>query len=93
MTKNKLKKAGVTKYNVPKRTPNHPKKSHIVVAKQNNKTKIVRFGDQKLGHAMKRRDAISNERRKKFKARFNKLIKKYKNDKFSAMYWSNKKLW
>ena len=89
----KLTKVGVSSYNVPKRTPSHPKKSHVVVAKQNGKTKIVRFGDQKLGHAMKRKDAISKERRRRFKARFDKLIQKYKNDKFSPMYWSNRKLW
>ena len=89
----RLKKAGVSAYNTPKRTPSHKTKSHIVVAKQNGKIKTIRFGDKKLGHAMKRHDAKSNQRRKNFKSRFHKLIEKNKNNKLSAMYWSNKILW
>ena len=42
----RLKRAGVTGYNKPKRTPNHPKKSHIVVAKEGDKIKTIRFGQQ-----------------------------------------------
>ena len=42
----KLKKAGVSGYNKPKRTPNHPTKSHVVVAKVGDKTKTIRFGQQ-----------------------------------------------
>ena len=46
MKDNKLKNAGVSGYNKPKRTPNHPKKSHVVVAKVGDKTKTIRFGQQ-----------------------------------------------
>ena len=92
--KNKLKRAGVKAFNQPRRLINNPKgKSHIVVAKQNGKTKIIKFGDQKLGHAMKRHDAKSNQRRKNFKNRFKKLIAENRNNKLSAMFWSNKTLW
>jgi hypothetical protein len=42
----KLERAGVAGYNKPKRTPNHPKKSHVVVAKEGDKTKTIRFGEQ-----------------------------------------------
>ena len=42
----KLTRAGVSGYNKPKRTPNHPKKSHVVVAKVGSKTKLIRFGQQ-----------------------------------------------
>ena len=35
----RLKRAGVSGYNKPKRTPGHPKKSHIVVAKVGKKIK------------------------------------------------------
>jgi len=89
----RLKRAGVSGYNKPKRTPNHPKKSHVVVAKQNGKVKTIRFGDQKLGHAMKRQDKKSKARRKSFKARFAKTIAKNRGNKLSAMYWSNSRLW
>ena len=46
MKDSKLKRAGVSGYNKPKRTPGHPKKSHIVVAKKGDKTKTIRFGQQ-----------------------------------------------
>ena len=46
MKDSKLKKAGVSGYNKAKRTPGHPKKSHIVVAKKGDKTKTIRFGQQ-----------------------------------------------
>ena len=42
----RLKNAGVSGYNKPKRTPSHPKKSHVVVAKENGKVKTIRFGEQ-----------------------------------------------
>jgi hypothetical protein len=42
----KLERAGVSGYNKPKRTPNHPKKSHVVVAKEGDKVKTIRFGEQ-----------------------------------------------
>ena len=92
--KNKLKKAGVSSFNKPKRLINDPHgKSNIVVAKQNGRTKTIKFGDRKLGAALKRHDAKSNQRRKNFKSRFHKLIEKNKGNKLSAMYWSNKTRW
>ena len=42
----RLARAGVSGYNKPKRTPNHPKKSHVVVAKQGDQVKTIRFGQQ-----------------------------------------------
>ena len=90
----KLKKAGVSAYNKPKKLRNDPHgKSYIVVAKQNGHTKTIKYGDSKLGHAMKRHDTKSNQRRKNFKSRFHKLIEKNKGNKLSAMYWANNKLW
>ena len=44
----KLARAGVSGYNKPKRTPNHPTKKFVVVAKQGNQTKTIRFGDAKM---------------------------------------------
>ena len=59
----KLKKAGVSGYNKPKKTPNHPTKSHVVVAKVGDKTKTIRFGQQGVKGAGK------NPKTKKDKAR------------------------
>ena len=42
----RLARAGVSGYNKPKRTPSHPTKSHVVVAKEGNKIKTIRFGQQ-----------------------------------------------
>jgi hypothetical protein len=81
----KLKKAGVSGYNKPKRTPNHPTKSHVVVAKEGEKTKTIRFGQQgKTG------DKTMTKRAKSFKARHAKNIAK---GKMSAAYWANKVKW
>lgn len=88
--KAKLKAAGVSGYNKPKRTPGHPKKSHIVVAKEGGRTKTIRFGQQGVSTAGKKTDAKSNARRKSFKARHGKNIAK---GKMSAAYWANKVKW
>ena len=81
----RLKRAGVSGYNKPKRTPNHPTKSHIVVAKEGNKIKTIRFGQQgKTG------DRTMTKRAKSFKARHAKNIAK---GKMSAAYWANKVKW
>jgi hypothetical protein len=45
-TDSRVTRAGVTGFNKPKRTPDHPKKSHIVVAKEGDKIKTIRFGEQ-----------------------------------------------
>lgn len=90
----KLIKAEVTQYNKPKALRNDPQgKANIVVAKMNNKTKIIKFGDARLGAAMKKHDKKSNERRKNFKSRFKKLIAKNKRNKFSHIFWADKTRW
>ena len=89
----KLTRAGVSGYNKPKRTPKHPKKSHVVVAKVGNKTKLIRFGQQGVktaGKPKKGESARQKARRKSFKARHGKNIKK---GKMSAAYWANKVKW
>ena len=77
-------------YNKPKRTPNHPRKSHVVVAKVGNRIKLIRFGQQGVTTAGKKTDAKSKARRKSFKARHAKNISK---GKMSAAYWANKVKW
>lgn len=81
----KLTRAGVSGYNKPKRTPNHPKKSHVVVAKEGGQTKLIRFGQQGVSG-----DKKPTARQKSFKARHAKNIAK---GKMSAAYWANKVKW
>ena len=81
----RLKRAGVSGYNKPKRRPKHKTKSHVVVAKVGDKVKTIRFGQQgKTG------DRTMTKRAKSFKARHAKNIKK---GKMSAAYWANKVKW
>jgi hypothetical protein len=80
----KLKRAGVSGYNKPKRTPSHPSKKFVVVAKQGDETKLIRFGDQN----MKIKKNIP-ERRKSFRARHK--CDSNPPSKLSARYWSCKK--
>lgn len=85
----KLKRAGVTGYNKPKRTPNHPTKSHVVVAKKGDKTKTIRFGQQGVRGAGKNpKSAKEKARKKSYYARHGPS-----SDKFSAKYWSHKTKW
>ena len=89
----RLKRAGVSGYNKPKRTPNHPTKSHIVVAKEGNKIKTIRFGQQGAKTAGKPKAGESRKtkmKRKSFKARHRKNIAK---GKMSAAYWANRVKW
>jgi len=87
----KLEKAGVSGYNKPKRTPNHPTKSHVVVAKEGDKTKTIRFGQQGVSGAGKNPQTDKEKaRRKSFKARHAKNISK---GKMSAAYWADKVKW
>jgi hypothetical protein len=89
----KLKKAGVTGYNKPKRTPGHSKKSHVVVAKVGDVTKTIRFGEQGASTAGKPKageSAAMKAKRASFKARHGKNIAK---GKMSAAYWANKEKW
>jgi hypothetical protein len=88
-----LKRIGVSGYNKPKRTPNHPKKSHVVVAKEGDKVKTIRFGEQGAKTAGKPKageSARMKAKRKSFKARHGKNIAK---GKMSAAYWANKTKW
>ena len=87
----KLTRAGVSGYNKPKRTPNHPTKSHVVVAKEGDKTKLIRFGQQGVSGAGKNPSSESEKaRRRSFKARHAKNISK---GKMSAAYWADKVKW
>ena len=87
----RLARAGVSGYNKPKRTPNHPTKSHVVVAKEGDKIKTIRYGQQGVSGAGKNpKTAKEKARRKSFKARHAKNIAK---GKMSAAYWANKSKW
>ncbi len=88
----RLAKAGVSGYNKPKRTPNHPKKSHVVVAKVGDKVKTIRFGQQGVSGSPKKKGESASyaARRKSFKARHSKNIAK---GKMSAAYWADKVKW
>lgn len=96
MTKKKdsrLTRAGVSGYNKPKRTPSHPTKSHVVVAKEGDKVKTIRFGQQGAKTAGKPKAGESEAVKKKrssFKARHAKNIAK---GKMSAAWWANKTKW
>lgn len=89
----RLKKAGVSGYNKPKRTLGHPKKSHIVVAKVGNKIKTIRFGEQgakTAGKPKKGESEAMKRKRASFKARHRRNIAK---GKMSAAYWADKVKW
>ena len=89
----RLKAAGVSGYNKAKRTPSHPTKSHVVVAKEGDKIKTIRFGEQGASTAGDPKDGESDKmkaKRKSFKARHGKNIAK---GKMSAAYWADKEKW
>ena len=88
----RLARAGVSGFNQPKRTPDHPKKSHIVVAKQGDQVKTIRFGQQGVSGSPKKagESASYAARRKSFKARHASNISK---GKMSAAYWADKVKW
>jgi hypothetical protein len=87
----RLARAGVSGFNKPKRTPNHSTKSHVVVAKEGDKVKTIRYGQQGVSGAGKNpTTAKEKARRKSFKARHAKNIAK---GKMSAAYWANKSKW
>jgi len=79
-------------YNKPKRTPKHPKSSHAVLAKEGDKVKLIRFGQQGVSGspAQKGESAADKARRASFKARHAKNIAK---GKMSAAYWADKEKW
>jgi len=88
----RLKRLGLEGFNKPKRTPSHPTKSHVVVAKEGDKVKTIRFGQQGVsGSPFKKGESdAAKDRRKSFQARHAKNIAK---GKMSAAYWSNKVKW
>ena len=91
--KRMLKKHGLSGVNKAKRTPGHPKKSHIVLAKQGDRVKLIRFGQKGAKTAGKPKAGESDRmkaKRKSFKARHAKNIAK---GKMSAAYWANKTKW
>ena len=79
-----LDEAGVSAYNQPRRTPSHPTKSHIVVAKQGDTVKTIRFGQQgaKTNQSVKQRQAFYNRHKRNIKK-----------GPLSAAYWANKVKW
>jgi len=87
-----LRMAGVSGVNQPKRTPNHPTKSHVVVAQEGDNVKLIRFGQQGVSGSPKKKDesASYRKRRESFKARHAKNISK---GKMSAAYWADKVKW
>ena len=95
----RLERAGVSGYNKPKRTPKHPTKSHVVVAKEGDKIKLIRFGQQgkkvgtlrgTAGAPKKGESERMKAKRRSFKARDCKNIRK---GKISAAFWADKVKW
>tara|TARA_R110000737_G_scaffold16704_3_gene33992 strand:+ start:282 stop:620 length:339 start_codon:yes stop_codon:yes gene_type:complete len=89
----RLKRAGVSGFNKPKKTPKHNTKSHVVVAKEGDKVKTIRFGEQGASTAGAPKAGESDKmkaKRKSFKARHGKNIAK---GKMSAAYWADKVKW
>ena len=95
----RLARAGVSGFNKPKRTTSHPTKSHVVVAKEGDKIKTIRFGQQgkkvgtlkgTAGAPKKGESARMKAKRKSFKARHAKNIKR---GKMSAAWWADKVKW
>lgn len=92
MKDSRLERAGVSGFNKPKRTPSHPTKSHVVVAKEGDKVKTIRFGQQGVSGSPKREgeSKADKARRESFKARHAENIAK---GKMSASYWANRTKW
>jgi len=88
----RIERLGVAGYNKPKRTPKHPTKSHVVLAKEGDTIKTIRFGQQGVSGspAKKGESDAAKARRASFKARHAKNIRK---GKMSAAYWADKVKW
>ena len=88
----RLERVGVSGYNKPKRTPNHPTKSHVVVAKEGDQVKTIRFGQQGVKGSPKKagESEAYRKRRESFKSRHAENIAK---GKMSAAYWADKTKW
>ena len=92
MSDPRIKRFGLEGFNKPKRTPSHPKKSHVVLAKEGDKIKLIRFGMQGAKNKPPRRGESDADKakRRSFKARHAKNIAK---GKMSAAFWSDKVKW
>lgn len=90
--KNKMKELGLSGVNKPKRTPNHKTKSHVVMAKEGDTYKVIRFGQQGVSGSPKKEgeSASYRARRESFKARHAKNIAK---GRLSAAWWANREKW
>jgi hypothetical protein len=79
-------------YNKPKRTPNHPKKSHVVLAKEGNVVKLLRFGQQGVTGSPARQGESQSDRKRRarFKARHAANIAR---GRLSAAYWADRVKW
>ncbi len=87
----RLKRFNLAGFNKPKRTPSHSTKSHVVLAKEGDKIKLIRYGQQGVSGAGKNPQTEKDKaRRKSFKARHAKNIAK---GKMSAAFWANKSKW
>ena len=88
----RIERAGVQGFNKPKRTPDHPTKSHVVVAKDGDQVKTIRFGQQGVSGSPKREgeSKADKARRESFKARHSDNIAK---GKMSAAFWADKVKW
>lgn len=90
--KNTMKKEGLDGVNKPKRTPKHPKKSHVVMAKEGDTYKLIRFGQQGVKGAGKNPTSDKDKARKKsYYARHD--AQDSSPSKLSARYWSHKVKW
>lgn len=88
-----MQREGLTAVNKPKRTPNHPTKSHVVMAFEDGKYKLIRFGQQGVsgeGKASKSDTEAQKKRRASFKARHSANIAK---GRMSAAFWANRTKW
>lgn len=88
-----IRMAGVKGVNQPKRTPGHPTKSHVVVAKQNGKVKTIRFGEQGAETAGKPKPGESERMKKKRKAFKSRHRKNIARGPMSAAFWADKVKW
>jgi hypothetical protein len=89
--RNMLKRYGLSGVNKPKRTPDHPEKSHLVLAKEGDKTKLIRFGQQGADTVTEANPTGARKKKQdSFKARHAKNIAK---GKMSAAWWANKYKW
>jgi len=88
----RLKRYGLSAFNKPKRTPSHPDKSHVVLAKEGDRVKLIRFGQQGANTKPPRKgeSQADKDKRASFKARHAKNIAK---GKMSAAFWANKTKW